>query len=80
MYYTWGCATVIIVMMLFGFVILTNCCLQDDFSRDSLYEAAKKQVICLRDELTARKTRLPENVHYDFLLNWLLAVRGMEEQ
>jgi len=47
-------------------------------SRDALYEQAKNKCFSLQEALNARTKRLPENVPYDFLLDWILSVRGLE--
>ena len=54
--------------------------LQGDLHRDLLYKDAKYKFNKLRDNLAARKQRLRENFDYDFLMDWLLTVRGINTQ
>ena len=44
--------------------------------RDQLYTLVKEKFDSAKKSLAQRVYRLPENISYDFLLDWILRVRG----
>ncbi|KAK7095814.1 uncharacterized protein [Littorina saxatilis] len=50
--------------------------LEGELSRESLLSKATSEYDTLRHQLANRLFRLPENPDYEFVTNWLLAVRG----
>lgn len=51
--------------------------LEGELSRDSLYQDCIKKVNDTRDRLANRTERLRENCDFDFLVDWILTVRGI---
>merc|ERR1712150_263417 len=52
--------------------------LEGELHRDKLYQLVKEKYNAAKVRLAQRKTRLPENISYDFLLDWMLRVRGLK--
>ena len=53
---------------------------QGELHRDNLYKDAKDKFDQLKLDLANRKTRLSENVNFQFMVNWIMHVRGLSEE
>ena len=49
-------------------------------SYEKLHSLAIEKILDIKTRLAKRKQRLPENVSFDFMTNWLMTVQGWKKE